>query len=114
MIVSSCLARSSSDAWACGTMIDTVCEASGAGASSASIRLTSERQPAGPEGDQEQHDDLDPDGAVGVRAGLGLSGPGRSARLGPVGSIGTVGGTGVLVMTCELRQAVRTSAAKRM
>jgi len=34
--------------------------------------------------------------------------------VGPVGPIGTVGGTGVLVMTIELRQLIRTSAAKQM
>ena len=35
-MVNSCLVRSSSDAWACGTRIDAVCDASGAGASSES------------------------------------------------------------------------------
>src|SRR5664279_1529658 len=113
MIVSSCLARSSRDAWACGTMIETVCEASGAGASSASIRLTSDRSPLVPRVTRNSTTISTRRERSVYGRGWGLSGPGSIGPLGPLGSIGTVGGTGVLVMRFEHRQAVRPSAAKR-
>ena len=95
-------------------MIDTDWEASGAGASNASIRLTSDRRPLVPRVTTKST-------TISTRIersvygrGCGVAGPGSVGPVGPVGSIGTVGGTGVLVMTVELRHVVRTSAAKRM